>query len=76
MVYGITVTERDGLCEIRVSGRGFLYNMVRIIAGTLIYISEGKLSQQDILRALETGDRSFAGVTLPPEGLYLSEVRY
>lgn len=75
-VYGITVTERGGLCEIRVSGSGFLYNMVRIIAGTLIYISEGKLSQEDILRALETGNRSFAGVTLPPEGLYLSEVRY
>lgn len=75
-VYGISVTLENGVCEIRVSGSGFLYNMVRIIAGTLIYISEGKLSQEDIVRALETGERSFAGVTLPPEGLYLNEVFY
>lgn len=75
-IYAISVNLENGICEIKVSGNGFLYNMVRIIAGTLIYISEGKLSQEDILRALETGDRSFAGVTLPPEGLYLNEVYY
>lgn len=75
-VYGISVSLENGMCEIKVSGSGFLYNMVRIIAGTLIYVSEGKLSQEDIQRALKSGERSFAGVTLPPEGLYLNEVYY
>ncbi len=75
-IYDITVTERDGLCEIKVSGSGFLYNMVRIVAGTLIYISEGKRTEADIINALETGDRSLSGITLPPDGLYLNRVDY
>ena len=75
-IYDISVTEHEGICEIKVSGNGFLYNMVRILAGTLIYISEGKRTEADIISALETGDRSFSGITLPPEGLYLNKVRY
>ena len=67
--------ERNGTnVELRISGSGFLYNMVRICAGTLIYINEGKLTLDDVRRALETGDRSLAGKTLPPEGLYLNRV--
>ena len=66
----------DDVCELRISGSGFLYNMVRICAGTLIYINEGKLTTDDIRRALQTGDRSLAGKTLPPEGLYLNRVIY
>ena len=50
--------------------------MVRICAGTLIYINEGKLTTDDIRQALQTGDRSLAGKTLPPEGLYLNRVIY
>ena len=75
-IYDITVTEHDGQCEVRISGNGFLYNMVRIVTGTLIYISEGKRTEQDILHALETGDRALSGITLPPEGLYLNKVFY
>ena len=75
-IYDLTVTEKDGFVEIRVSGSGFLYNMVRIVAGTLIYISEGKRTEDDILRALETRERTFSGITLPPCGLYLNRVDY
>ncbi|MBS7369927.1 MAG: tRNA pseudouridine(38-40) synthase TruA [Oscillospiraceae bacterium] len=75
-IYGISVSADRGMCTLRVSGNGFLYNMVRIIAGTLIFVNEGKTSEEDILRALETGERSLTGMTLPPEGLYLNEVFY
>lgn len=75
-VYELDVSLNKGVCEIRIRGNGFLYNMVRIIAGTLIYVSEGKRTVDDVFRAIETGDRELAGVTLPPEGLYLNEVIY
>lgn len=75
-IYALNVSQNKGVCEIRIRGNGFLYNMVRIVAGTLIYVSEGKRSLEDVRRAIETGARDFAGVTLPPDGLYLSEVLY
>lgn len=75
-IYELNVSQKNDLCEIRVRGNGFLYNMVRIVAGTLIYVSEGRRSLDDIQRAIESGDRSFAGVTLPPDGLYLNDVFY
>ena len=75
-IYSLDVALKDGICEIRISGNGFLYNMVRIIAGTLIYVNEGKRTLDDVKRAIETGERDFAGVTLPACGLYLSEVLY
>lgn len=75
-VYSVSVEENSGFVEIKIKGNGFLYNMVRIITGTLIYVSEGKRSCGDIKTALETGNRLFAGITLPPDGLYLNEVYY
>lgn len=75
-IYALDVFRNNGICEIRIRGNGFLYNMVRIIAGTLIYVSEGKRTVEDVRCAIETGSRDFAGVTLPPEGLYLNEVLY
>ena len=59
-----------------VSGNAFLYNMVRIIAGTLIDIGHGKLPPESLQKALDTGDRLQLGVTAPPQGLTLMEVRY
>ena len=50
--------------------------MVRIVAGTLIYVSEGRRTLEDVEKALKTGERDLAGVTLPPEGLYLNNVFY
>ena len=58
---------------IRVTGNGFLYNMVRIIAGTLIRIGSGKGEPSDVKEMLEKKDRRAAGPTAPPEGLFLME---
>lgn len=62
--------------HIVVSGSGFLYNMVRIIAGTLIEVGRGRLSAETIDAALKSGDRRLAGPTLPPEGLWLEWIKH
>lgn len=66
----------DGELLISVTGNGFLYNMVRIIAGTLVYVGIGKLTPEDVSRILETGDRKAAGKTLGAKGLTLMSVQY
>lgn len=58
----------------RVAADGFLYNMVRIMAGTLLYISEGKLAHGSIPDIISSKQRSSAGVTVIPDGLYLTKV--
>ena len=65
-------------CEINISvtGNGFLYNMVRIIAGTLVYVGLHKLTVQDVQKIIETGDRKMAGKTLSAKGLCLMSVNY
>lgn len=62
--------------ELRVAGNGFLYNMVRIIAGTLIEAGKGKVKPEDIESMLAGRNRSLAGRTAPAEGLYLWKVFY
>jgi tRNA pseudouridine38-40 synthase len=62
--------------RIDVSGNGFLYNMVRILAGTLQEVGRGKIDPSQIPAILESKDRSRAGPTLPPEGLRLEWIRY
>lgn len=70
-------TERIGNdVTFTVSGNGFLHNMVRIMVGTLLYINEGKRTESDLLRSLQTGERSDAGKTISPCGLYLNKVYY
>ena len=64
------------MIEIRVTGEAFLYNMVRIIAGTLFYVGTGKISPDDIPAVISLCDRANAGKTLPPEGLTLERVYY
>ncbi|MCM1305903.1 MAG: tRNA pseudouridine(38-40) synthase TruA [Bacteroides sp.] len=66
----------DCTVEISVTGNGFLYNMVRIIAGTLVYMGMGKLTTDDLKIALATCDRTLVGKTLPPHGLHLLSVKY
>jgi tRNA pseudouridine38-40 synthase len=69
--------EREGdLLRMTFCANGFLYNMVRILAGTLVYISEGKISVSDLPGILEGKNRQSAGVTLPACGLYLNRVWY
>ena len=60
----------------RVAADGFLYNMVRIMTGTLIAVGEGKIAPDDIEKIIESRDRSNAGMTAPAQGLYLNKVVY
>lgn len=62
--------------EIEVEANGFLYNMVRIIAGTLVDVGRGKINAEDIPSIIENGDREAAGVTAPACGLFLKKVFY
>ena len=64
----------DGTVRIYVAADGFLYNMVRIIVGTLVYVSEGKIKANDIPDILTSKDRKKAGKTAPAGGLYLNKV--
>ncbi len=72
-----TSVERQGNVIIfRVAADGFLYNMVRILAGTLISVAEGKISPDEITDIIQSCDRSRAGMTAPAHGLYLNKVQY
>lgn len=66
----------NGLIRIRVCGDGFLYNMVRAIAGTLVYVGGGKLAPDDVAAILRAGDREQAGPTLPAHGLFMNRLWY
>ena len=68
--------ETDGFMVFRFVGEGFLYNMVRILVGTLLEVGSGKIAAQDIIGILDKKDRSFAGKTAPGHGLYLWKVFY
>ncbi len=59
-----------------VTGNGFLYNMARIMAGTLVYIAMGRIASGGIPQIILSGDRSRAGKTMPAQGLYLNKVSY
>lgn len=61
---------------IELTGNGFLYNMVRIIAGTLVDVGLGKIEPEDIKEIIKSQKRENAGKTLPPQGLYLVKVEY
>lgn len=70
------LSERGRLFEFEVAGDGFLYNMVRIMAGTLIEVGAGKIPPNGIPEIIESRDRKKAGKTAPAHGLYLVEVYY
>lgn len=72
----VTISEEGAAIHIDVVGSGFLYNMVRIMVGSLYEIGLGDRKPDTILMALASGDRQEAGATMPPEGLCLMEVTY
>jgi len=76
-VYSCKITEiaKDEY-ELQICGNGFLYNMVRIIMGTLLKVGEGKLKKADIEKIFQGKARMLAGRTVPPYGLYLKSVEY
>lgn len=76
-VHACEVTRHDdGRITIDISGNGFLHNMVRIVAGTLVDAGKGKISPQRIDDSLRTGERALAGPTFPPWGLRLEWIDY
>ena len=75
-IYAVNVTKEDDMVHIRITGNGFLYNMVRIIAGTLMQVGTGLMEPEQVKEILEARDRSKAGPTAVAKGLTLVEIRY
>lgn len=72
----LNISEENGLIRVNVAADGFLYNMVRIIVGTLIEVASGRISPEEIPDIIESKNRAHAGMTAPPEGLYLRKVEF
>lgn len=75
-IYSLTVKRQGNDVILEVTGDGFLYNMVRIITGTLTEVGLGKRKPEELAAVIESCDRRNAGHTAPAEGLYLVEVFY
>jgi tRNA pseudouridine38-40 synthase len=78
-IYDCKVEKSDNdkdIIEVKISGDGFLYNMVRIIVGTLLFVEFGNIDEKDIPDIIKSGDRKRAGKTISPKGLYLNKVEY
>lgn len=75
-IHSFDVRREGELVIFTVSGDGFLYNMVRIMVGTLLFVNEGKIKEEELPEILLSMDRKRAGKTVPPQGLYLNKVYY
>ena len=75
-IYSLEVIEQGNDLVIRVCGNGFLYNMVRIIAGTLMEVGEGKRTPESMKSIIEAADRTSAGPTAPACGLMLVKYEF
>ena len=75
-VYSLEISREDDMITLRICGNGFLYNMVRIIAGTLIRVGGGAIPPKEVGEILKARDRSRAGETARPEGLTLVKIEY
>ena len=75
-IYALTVDKKEDIITIRITGNGFLYNMVRIISGTLIEIGNGQYPPERMQKILDAKDRSAAGPTAPAQGLTLMGIQF
>ena len=75
-VFDLSVERCGEYIDVRISADGFLYNMVRIIVGTLVSVAFGRIDPDEIPDVIASGDRSRAGMTAPADGLYLNKVFY
>ena len=75
-IYQIEILQEEGELSLYVTGDGFLYNMVRIITGTLVEVGLGKRQPLSLKRVIAGKDRKNAGHTAPPQGLYLYKIYY
>lgn len=75
-IYKANIIKEGDRIIIELEGNGFLYNMVRIISGTIVDVGLGKIKPEEIPEIIDSKDRIRAGKTLPPQGLYLVEVYY
>ena len=75
-VYYYEVAREGDIISLRVCANGFLYNMARAMAGTVVYAAEGKFPPKSVAEILERGDRKAAGPTVPPGGLYMTQLWY
>ena len=75
-VFSLSVEKTNDVIEIRISADGYLYNMVRIIVGTLVCVGEGKFPPEYVKTIIEACDRQLSGPTAPPQGLYLYDIVY
>ena len=72
----IDISRNGDIIEFRICANGFLYNMVRIIVGTLAEVAFGRFSPDDMKVVIDAKNRNRAGMTAPPDGLYLNCVNY
>lgn len=75
-VYSFEVSRKEDMVYFKVSADGFLYNMVRIMVGTLLFVNEGKIQKDELKNVILSKNRKSAGKTAPPQGLYLNDVIY
>ena len=76
IIHALDILQIGDEITIRITGNGFLYNMVRIIVGTLIRVGRGFYEPEKVKEILEAKDRKAAGVTAPAHGLFLVEIKY
>lgn len=75
-VMSLSVKNEDDRIKIYIRADGFLYNMVRIITGTLVWVGEGRIAPSEVKDIIEKKNRSYAGPTAPPQGLALYKIYY
>lgn len=75
-IYSIDINKANDIIEIKISGNGFLYHMVRIICGTLLKVGMNMIDPDQIIEIMDKKDRKYAGFTLPAKGLTLESIEF